>query len=257
MFIGDRRSSPRSSPRPRRRLRPRPRDVRATRGAAPGTRRLGVRRRPLAQRSPGAVLRRARRARAARPRRRGWGRSRSPRLPRRRARSRTPWHPLLGGLTDRRGRLYPIRCGARLPRSSSASPASRSPSRRSRRSRCSRSPARRLVRRHLHARDRPRLRPGRGRRAAQGLAFGVMNTAWASGLWSGPTVGGALADALGDAAPYLLCAASPLRGHARADRRRVRLAAAAPESLASAPRSSRASAGNRSSAQAASSGRRR
>jgi MFS family permease len=38
---------------------------------------------------------------------------------------------------------------------------------------------------------------------AQGLAFGVMNTAWALGNLSGPAVGGALADRLGDAAPYL------------------------------------------------------
>ncbi len=47
---------------------------------------------------------------------------------------------------------------------------------------------------------------------AQGLAFGVMNTAWAFGELVGPTAGGALADALGNAAPYLigagLCAAT-------------------------------------------------
>jgi MFS family permease len=40
---------------------------------------------------------------------------------------------------------------------------------------------------------------------AQGLAFGIMNTAWAAGALVGPTVGGALADAFGDAVPYLLC----------------------------------------------------
>ena len=40
---------------------------------------------------------------------------------------------------------------------------------------------------------------------AQGLAFGIMNTAWAAGALVGPTVGGGLADLLGDAAPYLLC----------------------------------------------------
>lgn len=40
---------------------------------------------------------------------------------------------------------------------------------------------------------------------AQGLAFGVMNSAWAIGALFGPTIGGGLADALGDAAPYLLC----------------------------------------------------
>ena len=42
---------------------------------------------------------------------------------------------------------------------------------------------------------------------AQGLAFGVMNTAWALGELVGPTVGGALADSAGDAAPYLVGAA--------------------------------------------------
>ena len=39
---------------------------------------------------------------------------------------------------------------------------------------------------------------------AQGLAFGVMNTAWALGEVVGPTAGGAIADSFGDAAPYLL-----------------------------------------------------
>ncbi len=42
---------------------------------------------------------------------------------------------------------------------------------------------------------------------AQGLAFGLMNTAWALGVVLGPMLGGGLADALGDAAPYLLCSA--------------------------------------------------
>lgn len=45
---------------------------------------------------------------------------------------------------------------------------------------------------------------------AQGLAFGIVNTAWALGQLTGPAVGGALADSLGDPAPYLagavLCA---------------------------------------------------
>ena len=56
---------------------------------------------------------------------------------------------------------------------------------------------------------------------AQGLAFGVMNTAWAAGALVGPTVGGGLADLLGDAAPYLLCSVA-LRDHARR-RSRVRV----------------------------------
>jgi DHA1 family solute carrier family 18 vesicular amine transporter 1/2 len=47
---------------------------------------------------------------------------------------------------------------------------------------------------------------------AQGIAFGIMNTAWALGQLTGPALGGALADSLGDPAPYLLgaglCAAT-------------------------------------------------
>jgi MFS family permease len=39
---------------------------------------------------------------------------------------------------------------------------------------------------------------------AQGLAFGIMNTAWAVGALIGPTLGGALGEASGDAAPYLV-----------------------------------------------------
>jgi len=42
---------------------------------------------------------------------------------------------------------------------------------------------------------------------AQGLGFGVMNSAWAVGAMTGPLLAGALADSLGDAAPYLLCSA--------------------------------------------------
>lgn len=39
---------------------------------------------------------------------------------------------------------------------------------------------------------------------SQGLGFGIMNSAWALGAMTGPTLGGALAGALGDPAPYLL-----------------------------------------------------
>ena len=39
---------------------------------------------------------------------------------------------------------------------------------------------------------------------AQGLAFGIMNTAWAFGELVGPTAGGALAESTGDAVPYLI-----------------------------------------------------
>ena len=54
---------------------------------------------------------------------------------------------------------------------------------------------------------------------AQGLGFGIMNTAWALGNMTGPVAGGALAEAAGDAVPYLL-AARPLPADAR--RRRFR-----------------------------------
>jgi MFS family permease len=40
---------------------------------------------------------------------------------------------------------------------------------------------------------------------AQGVGFGVTNTAWALGELSGPAIGGGLAQAFGDAVPYLLC----------------------------------------------------
>jgi MFS family permease len=41
---------------------------------------------------------------------------------------------------------------------------------------------------------------------AQGLAFGLMNAAWGAGNWVGPSLGGTLADAAGDALPYFLMA---------------------------------------------------
>jgi MFS family permease len=41
---------------------------------------------------------------------------------------------------------------------------------------------------------------------AQGLAFGLMNVAWGAGNAVGPSLGGALADAAGDALPYALLA---------------------------------------------------
>ena len=51
---------------------------------------------------------------------------------------------------------------------------------------------------------------------AQGLAFGVMNTAWAFGELVGPTAGGALAESYGDAVPYLVGASlSPSRSSRR------------------------------------------
>jgi MFS family permease len=40
----------------------------------------------------------------------------------------------------------------------------------------------------------------------QGIGFGITNSAWAVGALAGPAVGGALAQAFGDPVPYLLCA---------------------------------------------------
>ena len=56
---------------------------------------------------------------------------------------------------------------------------------------------------------------------AQGLAFGIMNSAWALGELVGPTLGGVLAEAFGDAAPYLV-GADALRGDADRDAGRRR-----------------------------------
>ena len=40
----------------------------------------------------------------------------------------------------------------------------------------------------------------------QGMAFGLMNAAWASGALVGPAAGGAIAAATGDVVPFLICA---------------------------------------------------
>jgi DHA1 family multidrug resistance protein-like MFS transporter len=42
---------------------------------------------------------------------------------------------------------------------------------------------------------------------SQGIGFGVTSTAWASGALLGPAIGGALAESFGDAVPYLACGA--------------------------------------------------
>ena len=42
---------------------------------------------------------------------------------------------------------------------------------------------------------------------AQGMAFGLMNAAWATGALLGPAAAGAIADATGDAIPFLIAAA--------------------------------------------------
>jgi MFS family permease len=58
---------------------------------------------------------------------------------------------------------------------------------------------------------------------AQGMAFGLMNAAWASGAMVGPAVGGAIAGATGDWIPYLLAALACLGafGATRSDHERA------------------------------------
>jgi MFS family permease len=64
---------------------------------------------------------------------------------------------------------------------------------------------------------------------AQGLAFGLMNAAWAAGNSVGPSAGGFLADRAGDAAPYLIAGALCV-GTLAASRVRLRAPAGAPGS---------------------------
>jgi len=57
---------------------------------------------------------------------------------------------------------------------------------------------------------------------AQGMAFGLMNAAWATGAVLGPAAGGAIAGATGDTVPFLLaaalCAAALIAVHAGLER---------------------------------------
>lgn len=111
--------------------------------------------------------------------------------------------PVVGRLSDRRGRLYPIRAalvvlaGVALAFATVTSPvlvavlvvaAGLGAA-------AIYAPGIALVSDRAEANKMP-----------QTLAFGVMNTAWAIGAMTGPAAGGALADALGDPAPYAICA---------------------------------------------------
>ena len=111
--------------------------------------------------------------------------------------------PGIGGLSDRRGRLSPIRAGlllligVALGFAIIASPflvallvvgGSVAAS-------VIYTPSTALVSDRAEANEIP-----------QALAFGFMNTAWATGVMIGPAAGGALAGAIGDPAPYVLCA---------------------------------------------------
>jgi MFS family permease len=62
---------------------------------------------------------------------------------------------------------------------------------------------------------------------AQGLAFGVMNAAWASGALVGPAAGGAVAAASGDVVPFLISAGLCAAALAAVQRARNRTAAVA------------------------------
>jgi MFS family permease len=61
---------------------------------------------------------------------------------------------------------------------------------------------------------------------AQGMAFGVMNAAWASGALIGPAAGGALAAASGDVVPFVISAGLCVVALAAVQRARHRTAAA-------------------------------
>ena len=61
----------------------------------------------------------------------------------------------------------------------------------------------------------------------QGMAFGVMNAAWAGGALIGPAAGGAIAGASGDVVPFLVAAALCAGAFVAARRSRYRAAAGA------------------------------
>jgi MFS family permease len=67
-------------------------------------------------------------------------------------------------------------------------------------------------------------------RLAQGMAFGLMNAAWAIGALVGPAAGGAVAAASGDVVPYLVSAGLCATALAAARRARHRTAARLAES---------------------------
>lgn len=112
--------------------------------------------------------------------------------------------PLLGRLSDRRGRLLPVRVG--LVGSACASLALAWAGR-----------AGLIVPlvflaglaySTFYAPSMALISDGAERAGlAQGLAFGLMNAFWAIGNAAGPAAGGALADAAGDALPFVLLAA--------------------------------------------------
>ena len=111
--------------------------------------------------------------------------------------------PAIGGLSDRRGRLYPIRAGLLLLAVIALTFAIARPAflvavlvvGGSLAASGIYTPSIALVSDRAEASQMP-----------QTLAFGFMNTAWAAGAMIGPAAGGALAQAIGDPAPYVFCA---------------------------------------------------
>ena len=111
--------------------------------------------------------------------------------------------PVIGGFSDKRGRLTPIRAGLLLLATvgflftladspyliaALVTAASIAAS-------LIYSPSTALISDRAEAAEIP-----------QGLGFGFMNTAWAAGVMIGPALGGAIAGSIGDAAPYAFCA---------------------------------------------------
>ena len=109
-------------------------------------------------------------------------------------------NPLLGRFSDRVGRLLPIRVA---PGASVVVAVALAVHLERRSSLCSWR-CRRQLRQPLHAGLSLTSHRAEAAGLAQGLAFGVMNTAWAFGEVVGPSAGGALADSYRDAAPYLV-----------------------------------------------------
>jgi len=134
--------------------------------------------------------------------------------------------PLFGRLSDRRGRLYPLRIALAASATVSILLALAGPAALTAVLIVGAAlafggfwtPAMALI---ADGAERARL--------AQGLAFGLMNAAWAAGNSVGPSAGGFLADRAGDAAPYLIAGALCV-GTLAASRARVRAPAGAPGS---------------------------
>ena len=124
-------------------------------------------------------------------------------------------NPFLGRFSDRRGRLLPIRVAlAASVVVAIAFAVAQRPVR-----------DRRSWRSSRRSRSAPSTRPGwrssptatEAAGLSQAIGFGIMNTAWALGNMTGPALAGAIAEAAGDAVPYVL-AAVLCAAHARARR---------------------------------------